>query len=101
MVHDGQAAHGRSGKGGLAELHVLRVRRTVNHLGGVNRVRSMPQQPGVIAIWGDNAQVGAMPSPSLSAQPAALSSCALHHMGCICRGGKGKWCVPRSASNQF
>lgn len=24
---------------------------------GVNRVRAMPQQPGVIAAWGDNGQV--------------------------------------------
>ncbi len=26
---------------------------------GVNRIRSMPQQPAVVAVWGDNAQVGA------------------------------------------
>lgn len=24
---------------------------------GVNRVRAMPQQPGVVAAWGDNGQV--------------------------------------------
>lgn len=27
---------------------------------GVNRIRSMPQQPGVVAVWGDNAQVRAL-----------------------------------------
>jgi len=31
--------------------------RMVNHMGGVNRVRSCPQQPALVAVWGDNAQV--------------------------------------------
>ena len=31
--------------------------RMVNNMGGVNRVRSCPQQPGMVAVWSDNAQV--------------------------------------------
>ncbi|KAK9811267.1 hypothetical protein WJX72_000900 [[Myrmecia] bisecta] len=31
--------------------------RMLAHHGGVNRVRSMPQQPGLIATWGDGGQV--------------------------------------------
>lgn len=31
--------------------------RLVNHMGGINRLRSCPQQPGVVAVWGENAQV--------------------------------------------
>lgn len=29
----------------------------VNHVGGVNRVRSCPQQPSMVAVWGENGQV--------------------------------------------
>ena len=31
--------------------------RTVMNVGGINRVRSCPQQPGVVAVWCDNGQV--------------------------------------------
>mmetsp|Transcript_16703 Transcript_16703/g.30245 ORF Transcript_16703/g.30245 Transcript_16703/m.30245 type:complete len:476 (-) Transcript_16703:307-1734(-) len=31
--------------------------RLVNHQGGINRIRSMPQRPGVVAIWGDTSRV--------------------------------------------
>jgi ribosome assembly protein RRB1 len=27
------------------------------HVGGINRIRSCPQQPNVVAVWGDNGQV--------------------------------------------
>eukprot|EP00955_Chlamydomonas_euryale_P087831 364326-Chlamydomonas_euryale.AAC.22 len=33
--------------------------RMVNHGCGVNRVRSCPQRPSLVAVWGDNGQVGA------------------------------------------
>jgi ribosome assembly protein RRB1 len=36
-----------------AKLHV----RKIAHTGGINRVRSMPQQPHVVASWADTAQV--------------------------------------------
>ena len=29
----------------------------VNHAGGINRIRSCPQQPAVVAVWGDGGQV--------------------------------------------
>lgn len=35
------------------KLHV----RQIQHNGGVNRIRAMPQQPGVVATWADNGQV--------------------------------------------
>lgn len=38
------------------EEAVLHVRR-VAHTGGINRIRSMPQQPHVVASWSDSAQV--------------------------------------------
>jgi len=31
--------------------------RTVMNVGGINRVRSCPQQPGLVAVWCDNGQV--------------------------------------------
>ena len=31
--------------------------RTVMHVGGVNRVRACPQQPGLVAVWGDSGSV--------------------------------------------
>ena len=36
-----------------ARLHV----RKIAHTGGINRIRSMPQQPHVVASWSDTAQV--------------------------------------------
>ncbi len=36
-----------------AKLHVKKIA----HTGGINRVRSMPQQPHVVASWADTAQV--------------------------------------------
>ncbi|KAG2437786.1 hypothetical protein HXX76_005406 [Chlamydomonas incerta] len=38
---------------------------------GVNRIRSMPQQPGVVAVWGDNAQVKLIDGSKLLAELAA------------------------------
>ena len=29
----------------------------LSHMGGINRVRVMPQQSGVVATWGDNGLV--------------------------------------------
>lgn len=34
----------------------MRVRR-VEHAGGVNRVRCMPQRPNMVAVWGDGGRV--------------------------------------------
>lgn len=31
--------------------------RTVMNVGGINRVRSCPQQPGLVVVWCDNGQV--------------------------------------------
>ena len=35
------------------QLHIVKVA----HHGGVNRVRSMPQEPGIIGTWGDTGLV--------------------------------------------
>lgn len=31
--------------------------RMINHMGGINRIRSMPQRPGVVAAWADSGAV--------------------------------------------
>jgi len=49
---------------------VMRVRK-VEHKGGINRVRCMPQQPGVVAVWGDTGRVSVF---DLSEQLAAVAS---------------------------
>ena len=35
------------------QLHIVKVA----HHGGINRVRSMPQEPGIIGTWGDTGLV--------------------------------------------
>ncbi|KAG2490584.1 hypothetical protein HYH03_010978 [Edaphochlamys debaryana] len=45
--------------------------RMVSQPCGVNRVRSMPQQPAVVAVWGDNAQVRLVDGSKLLSELAA------------------------------
>lgn len=40
-----------------ADIDPLLEQRSVDHRGGVNRVRSMPQQPAIVATWADTAHV--------------------------------------------
>lgn len=35
------------------QLHIVKVA----HHGGINRVRSMPQEPGIVGTWGDTGLV--------------------------------------------
>ncbi|KXZ51975.1 hypothetical protein GPECTOR_11g97 [Gonium pectorale] len=61
-------APGRAGEP-PATFHFRKVAMTC----GVNRVRSMPQQPAVVAVWGDNAQVKLLDGSKLVAELAAES----------------------------
>lgn len=45
--------------------------RMVAHTGGINRVRSMPQQSPVVAVWGDNAQVKVLDGSKLVSELAS------------------------------
>ena len=40
-----------------ADIDPLLEQRSVDHRGGVNRVRSMPQQSSVVATWADTGHV--------------------------------------------
>ncbi|MEW5304331.1 MAG: hypothetical protein WDW38_011031 [Sanguina aurantia] len=39
--------------------------RMINHMGGINRIRSMPQKPGVVAAWADSGAVRVYDGSSL------------------------------------
>jgi len=56
-----------------APPNLTRPCRMVNHHGGVNRVRSCPQQPGMVAVWGDNAKVDIIDGTRLLQEMAAES----------------------------
>lgn len=40
-----------------ADIDPLLEQRSIDHRGGVNRVRSMPQQSSIVATWADTAHV--------------------------------------------
>jgi hypothetical protein len=42
----------------LTFLCTCMLYRMINHVGGINRVRSCPQQPALVAVWSDSAMVG-------------------------------------------
>ena len=43
----------------------------VNHVGGINRLRCMPQTPGIVAVWGDTATVRILDGTHLLRELAA------------------------------
>ena len=67
--------------------------RTINHNGGVNRIRSCPQQPGLVAVWGDTGVVKLLdgtpllqelaeekePSTRQKGKAELKPSCSFHH----------------------
>lgn len=52
---DGEAGEGGGSRGGPPVLHARQVAPGC----GVNRLRACPQRPGLLATWGDSAQVQA------------------------------------------
>jgi ribosome assembly protein RRB1 len=64
-MSDGSDAEGEEADD--ARLHV----RKVAHTGGVNRVRAMPQRPGIVASWADTAQVQVWDVAALLSELAA------------------------------
>ena len=50
---DGETGEGGSSRGGPPVLHARQVAPGC----GLNRLRACPQRPGLLATWGDNAQV--------------------------------------------
>ena len=59
------------------QLHICKLA----HHGGINRVRAMPQQPAVIATWGDTALLQVVPAPQppcMLPSTIAFAPCTLH-----------------------
>lgn len=61
--------------------------RSVAHGAAVNRVRCMHQQPGIVAVWGDNCVVSVL---QLSATLTALAEGGGPSTGSTSKGGKGR-----------
>lgn len=64
-----------------ADIDPLLEQRSVDHRGGVNRVRSMPQQPAVVATWADTAHVHIWDVSTLVKaidQPTGMQVCPWH-----------------------
>jgi ribosome assembly protein RRB1 len=55
--------------------------RTVMNVGGINRVRSCPQQPGVAAVWCDNGQVKVLDGTKLFKELADEAEPSTRYVG--------------------
>ncbi|GFR42565.1 hypothetical protein Agub_g3463 [Astrephomene gubernaculifera] len=85
---EGRPRRGRArARGGAGEPPATFHYRRIAMPCGVNRVRSMPQQPAVIAVWGDNAQVKLFDGSKLVSELASETEPTAAILG---KSGRGK-----------